>query len=91
VEIHGDKGFVILKENKIERLMINGEEQPVDASGASGTANDPAAVKSDGHRRQITNFVCAIRGEEELVMDCREGKKTICLIENIYGSEKANA
>lgn len=84
VEIHGDRGFAILKENKLERLMIDGVEQPLAEVGEVGTAGDPNAVKCDGHRKQIRNLIAAVFGEEKLVIDCYEGKKALRLIKEIY-------
>ena len=85
LEIHGDRGYVLLKNDQIEELMVNGEEVLVDTSGSRGsTANDPANLHCEMHRRQIQNLLAAICGEEQLLVDAREGRKAIRLIEAIY-------
>ena len=48
------------------------------------TANDPANLRCEMHRRQIQNLLAAIRGEEQLLVDAHEGRKAIRLIETIY-------
>lgn len=84
IEIHGDDGYVILNENRIAELMINGNKMPTVSAEASKTASDPGAVQSDMHRLQIENFIRAVHGEADLLIDCREGKKAIRIIEQIY-------
>ena len=90
LEIHGNQGYVILKEDRIESMMINGTEIPTEckyvAESGNGTANDPSKLTSDGHKRQIENLISAIRGEASLLVDCHEGKKAIEIIEKIYSS-----
>ena len=85
IEIHGDKGYVLMRDNKIEKMMVNGEEISAEVTDA-GTSRDPAALHCEMHRRQIQNLLAAIRGEEALVVDAREGRKAIRLIETIYRS-----
>ena len=83
IEIHGDKGYVLLRDNKIEKMMVNGEELSADVTD-TGTSRDPAALNCEMHRRQIQNLLAAIRGEEALVVDAREGRKVIRVIEAVY-------
>lgn len=84
IEIHGDAGYVILNENRIAELMINGNKMPTASAEASKTASDPSAVQSDMHRLQIENLIRATNGEADLLIDCREGKKALRIIEQIY-------
>ena len=83
IEIHGDKGYVMLRDNKIEKMMVNGEEISAEVTD-TGTSRDPAALNCEMHRRQIQNLLAAIRGEEALVVDAREGRKAIRVIEAVY-------
>lgn len=84
IEIHGDNGYVILVENNIQKLMINGKEQLIDKIEIAKTASDPSALQSEMHKIQIENLLKAIAGEEELLIDCYEGVKAIRVIEKIY-------
>ena len=86
IEIHGDKGYVVLVENNIEKLMIDGQEQAVEKVEFVSTASDPSALQSGMHKLQIENLVNAIDGKEKLLIDCIEGKKAVRVIEEIYKS-----
>ena len=88
IEIHGDRGYAILVENSIEKLMINGEEQPTVKGEVANTASDPSAVQSGMHRLQIENLIKSIEGKEKLLIDCHEGRRAVRIIEDIYRSSK---
>ena len=90
MEISGTEGSAILVESRIEKLiiggktMIDGSDQPI-----AGTARDPAAMDCELHRRQLTNFIAAIRGEGALAVTAADGRRAVALIEEIYSfSEK---
>lgn len=85
LEIHGDRGYVLLKNNQIKEMTVNGEKVLIDAPVSHmNTASDPTNLSCEMHRRQIQNLLAAIRGEEPLVVDASEGRKAIRLIETIY-------
>ena len=84
LEIHGDKGYAILTENNLEKLVIDGKEIEVGAFEKSNTSSDPTAVASLMHQQQIENLIRAINGEEEIFIDCNEGKKAVKIITDIY-------
>ena len=56
--------------------------------GASGGAADPKAISHEGHRRQLADFVDAVRGARLPKVDGREGKKAVELICAIYESNR---
>ena len=57
-------------------------------AGISGSS-DPAGIGTQGHVRQLENFVAAIRGAEPLLVDAAEGCKPLAVIWGIYeASEK---
>ncbi len=86
IEIHGDKGYVYLKENVIEKLMINGQEILVEEKEHVSTSNDPKTTGIFMHKRQIVNFINAIFGKEQLINDCYDGKRAVKVIKDIYAS-----
>ncbi len=86
IEIHGDKGYAILTENNLEKLMVNGEEISLEKGKTTNTANDPTAVDCYYHQLQIQNLLNAVQGKEPLLVDCQEGKKAVEIIEKIYNS-----
>ena len=85
LRIHGDKGFVFLNENRIERMLTRDGETIDRKLRPFGSAGDATALESDLHRKQLENFVGAIRGEEELLVGGRDGRAAIKLIKDIYG------
>ena len=86
IEIMGSTGSVIIRENSIEKLVLNGETVIVrtNESHSDATASDPLAMSNKLHKMQISNFIGAINGTEELLIDAKEGKKAVSLIEKIY-------
>ncbi|MBQ8742539.1 MAG: Gfo/Idh/MocA family oxidoreductase [Clostridia bacterium] len=89
IEICGDKGYVIIRENRIEELMINGERVETESFVSESTSSDPSAVQSDMHKLQIENFVNAINGDEDILVDCHAGKKALEIIEAIYKTSES--
>ena len=86
IEIMGSTGSVIIKENRIEKLVLNGETviDRTNESNSYATAADPLAMSNELHKMQISNFIGAINGTEKLVIDAKEGKKAVSLIDAIY-------
>ena len=86
IEIMGSTGSVIIKENRIEKLVLNGETviDRTNESNSYATAADPLAMSNELHKMQISNFIGAINGTEKLIIDANEGKKAVSLIEEIY-------
>ena len=84
LEIHGEKGYAILTENNLEKLMVEGKEVKLDAFEKSNTASDPTALASAMHKKQIENLLLAIDGKAQVLVDCSEGKKAVKIITDIY-------
>ena len=84
IEINASKGSLVLKENKIESLIIEGRDCLNDEIAKSGTASDPTKVDMEGHIKQFSNFVGTLNGKEELIMNEFEGRKAVEIIERIY-------
>lgn len=84
LEIHGEKGYAILTENNLEKLMVEGKEVEVGAFEKSNTASDPTALASAMHQKQIENLLLAIEGKAQVLVDCSEGKKAVKIITDIY-------
>ena len=85
LEINGTKGSVVLVENRIRKLVINGETLIDRQSGpVNGAASNPMAFACDLHMVQLMNFIDAIYGDGELLITAAEGAKAVALIEDIY-------
>ncbi len=88
IELHGEKGTVILNEgrNQLE-WHLHDEEPSVEGIPAEeGYARDPASISSSGHTAQFHDFYAAILQGKKAAVDGREGRNTIEIIEAIYRS-----
>ena len=96
IAIHGNKGSAVIEQEDVLRWDFE-PPTPEDAEvkkrftakvGASGGAADPKAISSEGHRRQLADFVEAIRANRPPAVDGREGRKAVQLICAIYESNR---
>ncbi len=94
--IHGDRGSAVLEQDDILKWDFHPSTTEDDAirtrfaakTSASGGAADPKAISHEGHRRQLADFVEAIRMNRPPKVDGREGKKAVELICAIYESQR---
>ena len=94
IAIHGDKGSVEIEQDDVIRWDMSSETEEDRATklrfaakvGASGGAADPKAIGHEGHRRQLADFVDAIRTNRVPKVDGREGRRSVELIRAIYES-----
>jgi predicted dehydrogenase len=96
VAIHGDRGTAVIEQDDVLRWNFEPATEE-DAAvrqrfaqkvGASGGSSNPAAISHEGHRRQIADFVEAIRTGRAPLVDGREGRKAVAIIEAIYESAR---
>lgn len=96
ISIHGDKGSAVIEQEDILKwdfdLPTSADEEVkrrfAAKLGASGGAADPKAISHEGHRRQLADFVDAVRTGRPPKVDGREGKKAVELICAIYESNR---
>jgi predicted dehydrogenase len=96
ISIHGDKGSAVIEQDDVVKWDFTPEtdadrETKVRFAakvGASGGAADPKAISFEGHRRQLADFIDAIRANGKPKVDGREGKKAVDLIRAIYESNR---
>jgi predicted dehydrogenase len=94
VEIHGEKGSVILDGNDIAawNLTDTGEEEEalsrLKERDLSNGASDPMALDIGGHRRQMEDLIVAIRHDCPPMIDGAEGLKALELVLAIYRSAR---
>ena len=86
LEIHGDCGYVILKENTLTELMVNGQMWKKEAETLKSGASDPANIGWYPHMLQMENMIRAIRGQEALVVNAADGRRVLKLILDVYQS-----
>lgn len=96
IAIHGNAGSAEIEQDDVIRWDFH-PETPEDLdvkkrfaakANASGGAADPKAISHEGHRRQLADFVHAIRTNTTPKVDGREGRKAVDVIRAIY---EANA
>lgn len=94
IEIHGEKGSVVLDGNDISvwKLADSGEEEEALARlkerDLSNGASDPMALDIGGHRRQMEDLIAAIRENRPPTVDGAEGLKALEIVLGIYRSAR---
>jgi len=96
IELHGDKGSIMLQGEGIRRWEVMGEDGKVisRAEEAGGTENTEKAIASptdigmEGHIILVRDMVEAIREGKEPMISGEEGRKSIQIILAIYQSAK---
>ena len=96
IAVHGDRGSAVIEQDDVLRWDFTPataddaavKERFAAKVGASGGAADPKAISHEGHRRQLADFVAAIRDDRAPKVDGREGKKAVDLICAIYESAR---
>ena len=94
IAIHGDRGSAVVEQEDLLRWEFETPAADDDAIrqrfaqkvGASGGSSNPAAISHVYHARQLADFVQAIRDKRKPLVDGREGRKAVALIEAIYQS-----
>jgi UDP-N-acetyl-2-amino-2-deoxyglucuronate dehydrogenase len=93
LEVYGEKGSLILEGGRLSQINIQGMEQTGEGEKPKGSAtgsSDPMAISHEPHRRQIEDFATAVRENRAPLVDGREGRKSVQLIEAIYRSARSS-
>lgn len=89
VEICGDKGSIVLKEDVIIKWDVDLPCQlPVGEQPENVGSSDPLAISTAGHVRHFINFVNAILRDEPLLADTRIGRLPLEIILSVYESSR---
>lgn len=95
VEVHGTQGSAVLEDGELQcwKFQDEGEDDAAieaamgkEADLGSGAGDPIAGLKSEGHRRQIDDFAQAIQENRKPLIDGREGRTAVAVIEAIYDS-----
>lgn len=85
LEICGTEGSAILLEDSIEYCKFKDESRNLECSASlKTTGNRPDGMDHILHKKQISDFVDAIKNKTEPFINAKEGKKAIEIIEAIY-------
>jgi predicted dehydrogenase len=96
IAVHGDRGTAVVEQEDVLRWDFTPEtaedravkERFARKVGASGGASDPAAISHQGHARQLADFVRAVRTGGRPLVDGREGRRAVEVIEAVYRSAR---
>lgn len=93
LEIHGEKGTVIIEGGAIKLWDVEGmdeDEVKREAEEPVGTgASDPMAFPISWHKAQIQDMINAIHEDREPAVNGEEGLRALRIIEAIYGSGRS--
>ncbi|MHC4388526.1 MAG: Gfo/Idh/MocA family protein [Planctomycetota bacterium] len=89
VEIHGEKGSIILTDAEVVDWNVEGLEAPQfeSISNASG-ATDPMAIGTRNHERIVADFVEAVKHDAEPMIPAASARLSLELILAVYESAK---
>ncbi|MBM3852140.1 MAG: Gfo/Idh/MocA family oxidoreductase [Verrucomicrobia bacterium] len=97
-EICGEHGSIVLEDDAITRWEFRAPLPGDDAIRAAGQSNalgsgasNPSAISTEGHRRQLQDFVEALRAGRAPALNGREGRKAVALVRAIYESAERGA
>jgi len=95
VEVHGAEGSAVLQDGELCFWQFRKERKAdhrirasfkTESDLGSGASDPLSHLKSEGHRRQIADFVKAIQEDRAPFVDGLEGRRSVQLIEAIYTS-----
>lgn len=90
LEIHGEKGTIKIVEEEITEWKVEGmnEEDYITKTkiDSGDTSSKAGYVATENHRRQLTDFINAIKEDGKPLVDGYEARKTLEFIRAIYQS-----
>ncbi|WP_211748739.1 Gfo/Idh/MocA family oxidoreductase [Paenibacillus sp. Marseille-Q4541] len=81
IEIYGEKGSLIIEEDDIVQLEVEGQQIQLPVF-------PPFQVIPDGHREQIRDLCYAVREQREPIVSGKEGKHSLEIILGTYASSR---
>lgn len=93
VEVYGTQGGIQIEGEEVLRWRTtagdaSGPSQ--DKASGAGAGSDPRGIPITGHIGIVKNFIAALRGEETLLVDGREGMRCVAAVEAIYAAAGLN-
>lgn len=89
LEIHCEKGSMVIEENRIVAIDLDGFEL-TEGDGKYDSSSNPMNLSHTGHRRQYENFLAALDGKEPLFYSATDASCAVKTILAIYRSSKEN-
>jgi UDP-N-acetyl-2-amino-2-deoxyglucuronate dehydrogenase len=98
LEVSGDGGTVVIQDGQIVRQELSDERGEIGAYGANhearfaaptaSGASGPAGIRHEGHRRQLADFVRAVRTGSAPAVTGQDGRKPLEIILAAYESAR---
>jgi UDP-N-acetyl-2-amino-2-deoxyglucuronate dehydrogenase len=95
LEISGTDGSVAIEDDRIVRWDFrdsrpddSGRLEPDERGGNAKGAADPLSIDWHGHFLLLQNVLASYEGTEELLVDGREARKAVAIIDAIYRSAR---
>jgi predicted dehydrogenase len=90
IEIHGEKGSIILEGGNIREWKVEGcsEADYVDEEKVVYGATNSPAISHVNHKAQLQDVINAILGDREPLVNGEEGLKTLQIVLGIYESSE---
>jgi len=89
VEIYGTRGGIQIEGEEILRWQTAaGKTTPgsQERTAGAGAGGDPRGIPITGHIELIKNFMATVRGNETLLVDGRQGMRSVAAVEAIYAA-----
>lgn len=93
VEIYGTRGGIQIEGEEVLRWQTTADHAlPAmqNRTTTAGAGGDPRGITVTGHVGLIENFMAAVRGEEALLVDGRQGMRSVAAVEAIYAAAGLN-
>ena len=90
IEICGDKGTALIKEDIIVKWDIEGETVDFDAKSEFNSGSNPMDFSEYYHMLQLKDLTDAIVGGGKTLVDAKEGRKPVDIILAAYESSKTD-
>lgn len=85
LEISGARGTIILDGDAISVWDIEGElSEPRAAAQITDGSSNPAAISTEGHRRQIEDMLHAVLEDRQPIINGHEGRKSLEVVMALY-------
>ena len=85
LEISGERGTIVLDGDEITLWEIDGEVSAAEsAEQLTDGSSNPAAISTEGHRRQIEDMLHAVRENREPIVNGHEGRNSLEVVAALY-------
>ncbi|MCA9412066.1 MAG: Gfo/Idh/MocA family oxidoreductase [Candidatus Omnitrophica bacterium] len=89
IEIHGEKGSILLEDTKIKKMSIDGEEDYEDTGSEKGGGySDPKAITTAGHEHHVRDMMEAVEQNRDPFIPPTEARRSVDLITAMYRSSR---